>query len=85
MMGPTVDAETRQPIARHRQLEVDGIVRAGALLQNKDVMMNKSTPILEQPADVPPAMAAAAGGDGGATNIYGAPVSGGRVRVCSCV
>ncbi len=39
-----MDAETRKPIFRHQPLDLDGICAVGAMVENKQVLVNKSMP-----------------------------------------
>ena len=39
-----MDAETKKPIYRHAALDLDGICAVGALVDNKQVLVNKSMP-----------------------------------------
>lgn len=38
LMGPTLDAATRKPIFKHRVLDQEGIVYAGARIYSKQVL-----------------------------------------------
>uniref|UniRef100_A0A5S6QBN2 DNA-directed RNA polymerase subunit beta n=1 Tax=Trichuris muris TaxID=70415 RepID=A0A5S6QBN2_TRIMR len=44
--GPSVDAITGESIWKHEALDADGIVRAGALVENNQVLVNKVVPIM---------------------------------------
>lgn len=50
LMGPTLDAVTRKPIFKHRILDQEGIVYAGARIYSKQVMINKHMPIISSEA-----------------------------------
>lgn len=81
LVGPTVDAETRRPLTIHRALDFDGIVHAGARVYNRDVLVNKQSPVIDNSstggsggADGGVAGAAAGGGEGPvASSAYGMP------------
>ncbi|CAJ0562401.1 unnamed protein product, partial [Mesorhabditis spiculigera] len=51
LMGPSVDATTRKPIYKHKVLDHEGIVFAGARVENKQTMINKHMPIVNQTGD----------------------------------
>jgi len=44
IMGPLVDSETKQVIFRHDALDLDGIASPGLKVENKQTLVNKSTP-----------------------------------------
>ncbi len=44
VLGPLVDAETRQPIWKHQAVDSDGIASPGLRVDNKQVLVNKSMP-----------------------------------------
>ena len=44
--GPTVDAQTRQPIFRHACLDADGIAAPGERVENRQVLVNKFVPVV---------------------------------------
>ena len=47
IMGPIVSAEPPyQPIAKHSCLDMDGIAAPGEIISNRQVMVNKSSPIV---------------------------------------
>ncbi|XP_072044988.1 DNA-directed RNA polymerase III subunit RPC2-like [Amphiura filiformis] len=46
MMGPMLDAATRKPIWRHEVLDADGICAPGECVQSKQVLLNKSMPVV---------------------------------------
>jgi DNA-directed RNA polymerase III subunit RPC2 len=48
VMGPLLNAETREPIWRHQALDFDGIAMVGAFVDNKQVLVNKSMPTVTQ-------------------------------------
>ncbi|KJH50741.1 DNA-directed RNA polymerase, beta subunit [Dictyocaulus viviparus] len=48
LMGPSLDPITRKPIYKHRVLDEEGIVFAGARISEKQVMINKHMPIVSQ-------------------------------------
>lgn len=52
-MGPTLDAATRKPIFKHKILDQEGIVYAGARIHAKQVMINKHMPIISSEASGP--------------------------------
>uniref|UniRef100_H2Z7Q0 DNA-directed RNA polymerase subunit beta n=1 Tax=Ciona savignyi TaxID=51511 RepID=H2Z7Q0_CIOSA len=45
VMGPALDAETRQPIWRHKALDADGIVMPGVQVESKQILVNKACPL----------------------------------------
>uniref|UniRef100_A0A914HEK2 DNA-directed RNA polymerase subunit beta n=1 Tax=Globodera rostochiensis TaxID=31243 RepID=A0A914HEK2_GLORO len=47
IMGPSLDATTRKPIAKHAVLDQDGIVFVGAKIMPKQVLINKSMPLMQ--------------------------------------
>ncbi|KAL1457192.1 hypothetical protein WDU94_001850 [Cyamophila willieti] len=46
ILGPLLEAETRKPVYRHRALDTDGIVAAGELISERQVLVNKSMPTI---------------------------------------
>lgn len=48
IMGPSRDAKTGKPVWRHEALDQDGIVGPGERLSNRQVMINKSVPLVTQ-------------------------------------
>lgn len=44
IMGPLIDANKKKPIWKHDVIDHDGIVAPGELVENKKVLVNKSTP-----------------------------------------
>ena len=44
IMGPLIDATTKKPIWKHDIIDNDGIAAPGEMVENKKVMVNKSTP-----------------------------------------
>ncbi|KAF0305075.1 DNA-directed RNA polymerase III subunit RPC2 [Amphibalanus amphitrite] len=46
VQGPLVDAVTKEPIWRHRALDADGITAPGEIVENKQVLVNKSMPTI---------------------------------------
>ncbi|KAE9419637.1 hypothetical protein Angca_005083, partial [Angiostrongylus cantonensis] len=46
LMGPSLDPITRKPIYKHRVLDEEGIVFAGARISSKQVLINKHMPIV---------------------------------------
>jgi len=46
VLGPLVDAETRNPIWRHSPLDTDGICAPGVKVDSKQVLVNKSMPTI---------------------------------------
>ncbi|XP_038053269.1 DNA-directed RNA polymerase III subunit RPC2-like [Patiria miniata] len=46
MMGPMLDAATKKPIWRHEVLDLDGICAPGERVKNKQVLLNKSMPVV---------------------------------------
>lgn len=44
IMGPLMDSETKQVIWRHDALDLDGIASPGLKVENKQTLVNKSTP-----------------------------------------
>ncbi|VDM55930.1 unnamed protein product [Angiostrongylus costaricensis] len=46
LMGPSLDPITRKPIYKHRVLDEEGIVFAGARISSKQVIINKHMPIV---------------------------------------
>merc|ERR1719471_2798408 len=44
IMGPLMDSETKQVIWRHDALDLDGIASPGLMVENKQTLVNKSTP-----------------------------------------
>lgn len=53
IMGPNLDKQTLKPIWKHEVLDVDGIVAPGSRINNKQTLVNKSTPIVTQSLDQP--------------------------------
>lgn len=49
IMGPSRDAQTGNLIWKHQALDQDGIVAPGEKLSNRQVMVNKSVPVVTQP------------------------------------
>ncbi|XP_030837083.1 DNA-directed RNA polymerase III subunit RPC2 [Strongylocentrotus purpuratus] len=46
LMGPKLDPLSRQPIWRHRILDADGVCAPGERVINKQVLLNKSMPVV---------------------------------------
>ncbi len=46
ILGPLVDANTKKAIWRHDVLDIDGIASPGLKVNNKQVMVNKSMPVV---------------------------------------
>jgi DNA-directed RNA polymerase III subunit RPC2 len=44
IMGPLIDTVTKKPVMKHDIIDNDGIVAPGEMVENKKVMVNKSTP-----------------------------------------
>uniref|UniRef100_A0A0N4ZVH2 DNA-directed RNA polymerase subunit beta n=1 Tax=Parastrongyloides trichosuri TaxID=131310 RepID=A0A0N4ZVH2_PARTI len=44
LMGPSIDLATKKPIFRHGVIDIEGIVRTGARIYSKQVMINKFMP-----------------------------------------
>ncbi|CAI4229131.1 unnamed protein product [Auanema sp. JU1783] len=51
LMGPALDPTTRTPIFKHKILDQEGIVFAGARIYSKQTMINKHMPIVSQDAN----------------------------------
>lgn len=45
LMGPAVMADTHQPIFRHELLDTDGIASPGEVAKNRQVLVNKHSPV----------------------------------------
>ncbi|XP_078485714.1 DNA-directed RNA polymerase III subunit RPC2 isoform X2 [Ciona intestinalis] len=45
VMGPALNAETREPIWRHQGLDADGIIMPGVKVESKQVLVNKACPL----------------------------------------
>ncbi|CAK8685075.1 unnamed protein product [Clavelina lepadiformis] len=45
VMGPALNADTREPIWKHQALDADGIVMPGMRVESKQVLVNKSCPV----------------------------------------
>lgn len=62
VMGPMLDAQTRKPIWRHELLDSDGIAMPGERCENKQVLVNKHSPVVTEtmPTDTPANAAIAA-------------------------
>ena len=45
VMGPVFDATTKKPIWRHDILDIDGIAMQGEKVENKQVLVNKYSPV----------------------------------------
>lgn len=48
VMGPMLDAQTRKPIWRHELLDSDGIAMPGERCENKQVLVNKHSPVVTE-------------------------------------
>lgn len=48
IMGPSLDAKTGKPIWRHEVLDKDGICSPGERVSSKQVLVNKSMPVITQ-------------------------------------
>ena len=48
VMGPMLDAVTRKPIYRHDILDADGFAMPGEKVENKQVLVNKYSPIVTE-------------------------------------
>ncbi|CAJ0932381.1 unnamed protein product, partial [Mesorhabditis belari] len=59
LMGPSIEAGSRKIVWKHRVLDQEGIVFAGARIENKMTMINKHMPIIHQANDQTPGMASA--------------------------
>ncbi|XP_033638583.1 DNA-directed RNA polymerase III subunit RPC2-like isoform X2 [Asterias rubens] len=46
VMGPMLDATTKSPIWKHQVLDMDGICAPGERVKNKQVLLNKSMPVV---------------------------------------
>ncbi|XP_067951989.1 DNA-directed RNA polymerase III subunit RPC2-like isoform X2 [Watersipora subatra] len=46
VMGPALDAVTKEPIWRHAALDSDGVVSPGQKVENKQLLINKSMPVV---------------------------------------
>ncbi|XP_015905674.1 DNA-directed RNA polymerase III subunit RPC2 [Parasteatoda tepidariorum] len=44
ILGPKVDAETKKPVWKHLALDSDGIAYPGAIIENRQVVVNKEMP-----------------------------------------
>ncbi|XP_035736738.1 DNA-directed RNA polymerase III subunit RPC2-like [Vespa mandarinia] len=44
IMGPLIDTTTKKPVWKHEIIDSDGIAAPGEMVENKKVMVNKSTP-----------------------------------------
>ncbi|XP_015178879.1 PREDICTED: DNA-directed RNA polymerase III subunit RPC2 isoform X2 [Polistes dominula] len=44
IMGPLVDSNTKKPVWKHEIIDSDGIAAPGEMVENRKVMVNKSTP-----------------------------------------
>ncbi|PIO63433.1 DNA-directed RNA polymerase, beta subunit [Teladorsagia circumcincta] len=55
LMGPSLDPLTRKPIYKHRVLDQEGIVFAGARISSKQTMINKHMPVVSQDSASPTA------------------------------
>ncbi|CAD1478998.1 unnamed protein product, partial [Heterotrigona itama] len=44
IMGPLIDSTTKKPVWKHDVIDSDGIAAPGELLENRKVMVNKSSP-----------------------------------------
>ncbi|KHJ92416.1 DNA-directed RNA polymerase, beta subunit [Oesophagostomum dentatum] len=53
LMGPSLDPITRKPIYKHRVLDQEGIVFAGARIYSKQTMINKHMPVVSQETSSP--------------------------------
>ncbi|KIH53571.1 DNA-directed RNA polymerase, beta subunit [Ancylostoma duodenale] len=53
LMGPSLDPLTRKPIYKHRVLDQEGIVFAGARIYSKQTMINKHMPVVSQETSSP--------------------------------
>ncbi|CAK9302948.1 unnamed protein product [Gordionus sp. m RMFG-2023] len=49
IIPPTIDSVTNQPVFKHASLDIDGIVRVGARVENRQVLINKYMPLLSPP------------------------------------
>ncbi|VDN22275.1 unnamed protein product [Cylicostephanus goldi] len=61
LMGPSLDPLTRKPIYKHRVLDQEGIVFAGARIYSKQTMINKHMPVVSQETSSPTAQPTAPG------------------------
>ncbi|VDP04104.1 unnamed protein product [Heligmosomoides polygyrus] len=61
LMGPSLDPLTRKPIYKHRVLDQEGIVFAGARISSKQTMINKHMPVVSQDT-TSPSVSASVGG-----------------------
>ncbi|ETN80195.1 DNA-directed RNA polymerase, beta subunit [Necator americanus] len=61
LMGPSLDPITRKPIYKHRVLDQEGIVFAGARIYSKQTMINKHMPVVSQETSSPTAQATVPG------------------------
>jgi DNA-directed RNA polymerase III subunit RPC2 len=50
-MSPAINMATGKPLPKHRHVEVDGIVASGAKLWNKDILVNKQVPTVQNTFD----------------------------------
>ena len=48
VMGPLLDATTKKPIWRHDILDMDGIAMPGEKCDNKQVLVNKYSPLVTE-------------------------------------
>ena len=53
IMGPDKDSKTGKPVWRHEVLDQDGIVAPGERVANKQVLVNKSMPVITQTLQQP--------------------------------
>ena len=81
IMGPLVDAETKQPIWRHQILDSDGIASPGVKVENKQVLVNKYMPAVTRGDALNPADASTGSGGGPrqpeyreTPNVYKGPI-----------
>ncbi|XP_011300375.1 DNA-directed RNA polymerase III subunit RPC2 [Fopius arisanus] len=48
IMGPLIDSTTKKPIWKHDILDSDGIAMPGEMVENRRIMVNKSSPTITQ-------------------------------------
>ena len=54
IMGPKLDPNTRKPIWRDELLDLDGIASPGERAENKQILVNKYSPIVTEAQITPP-------------------------------
>ncbi|XP_044750758.1 DNA-directed RNA polymerase III subunit RPC2 [Coccinella septempunctata] len=52
IQGPLIDTTTNKPIWKHEALDADGIAAPGEMIKDKQVLVNMSTPIVQNIPDV---------------------------------